>query len=298
MTSRPAAGSNEVDKNHFQEHEFAVDVDLRATPHQVTIIQLEPPESSLNPLSDTGIPGVDVIPYVFDETARRTFTVENKQGAAHTLLFLNANDEVLLRVSSETPTVTQVIPAGRYTIEVYHGGISRAQQLFIRPHNPILSTDCPNCDLRFADLHRADLRGGAFQSADLSHANLRQATLFGAQLADANLQAADLRGADLSPAFQAGRETPVKANLNHANLRAASLSRADLREADLREADLWRADLREAILFGVLLQNADLRSADLLGAHLSGADLSGADLSGAIWVDGRRCDEGSIGSCE
>ena len=114
MTSRPAAGSNEVDKNHFQEHEFAVDVDLRATPHQVTIIQLEPPESSLNPLSDTGIPGVDVIPYVFDETARRTFTVENKQGAAHTLLFLNANDEVLLRVSSETPTVTQVIPAGRY----------------------------------------------------------------------------------------------------------------------------------------------------------------------------------------
>ena len=88
MTSRPAAGSNEVDKNHFQEHEFAVDVDLRATPHQVTIIQLEPPESSLNPLSDTGIPGVDVIPYVFDETARRTFTVENKQGAAHTLLFL------------------------------------------------------------------------------------------------------------------------------------------------------------------------------------------------------------------
>jgi uncharacterized protein YjbI with pentapeptide repeats len=36
---------------------------------------------------------------------------------------------------------------------------------------------------------------------------------------------------------------------------------------------------------------------NLTGANLDGANLAGAYLSGAIWVDGKKCHEGSKGEC-
>ena len=62
--------------------------------------------------------------------------------------------------------------------------------------------------------------------------------------------------------------------------------------ADLRDAQLINVDLS-----GANLRYADLRQANLTGAHLQGADLTGARLDGAIWVDGRRCADGSEGQC-
>ena len=71
-----------------------------------------------------------------------------------------------------------------------------------------------------------------------------------------------------------------------------------LYHAKLSYLDLTGADLRGAALSGAKLRYATLRDADLKGALISGANFSGADLSGAIWVDGRRCPEGSIGTCK
>jgi hypothetical protein len=97
-----------------------------------------------------------------------------------------------------------------------------------------------------------------------------------------DLSGADLSGADLSDA-----------NLSGAKLSRAKLSRANLADADLRGADLRRANLANANLSG-----ADLDSADLSGANLSGADLSNGSFEGVTWIDGRKCEDGSIGVCK
>lgn len=102
------------------------------------------------------------------------------------------------------------------------------------------------------------------------------------------------------------------AHLSNARLMMARLAGVDLRRADMRFVDLTQADLAFAKLQGVDLTGASLRGADLSNANLSGADLSFADLTdvrldgsrldgarlrGAIWLDGRRCAETSLGVC-
>ena len=96
-------------------------------------------------------------------------------------------------------------------------------------------------NLRFENLHRADLRGANLYGAALYRADLRGANLYGADLHEADLRFADLHEADL---------------------RFADLHGADLREADLREADLYGADLHGADLYG-----ADMREANLDKAY-------------------------------
>ncbi len=113
-------------------------------------------------------------------------------------------------------------------------------------------------------------------AADLAEKDLSGARLRNTHLARSNFFAARLRGADLA----------------YSQLLLANLSYADLENADLKGANLKQADLRSANL-----RNADLSYADLTGARLGGAELAGANLENAIWIDGRTCPKGSIGSC-
>lgn len=110
------------------------------------------------------------------------------------------------------------------------------------------------------------------QRADLSEARLRNTDLLGSRLDDAQLADADLRYADLR--------------------------RARLDRANLRRANLTGAALQQAVLTGVNLEDADLSYANLTGAELAGARLQGTRLHRAIWIDGRVCATGSIGSCQ
>jgi uncharacterized protein YjbI with pentapeptide repeats len=96
-----------------------------------------------------------------------------------------------------------------------------------------------------------------------------------------DLTYADFRDADLS-----------HANLTGAALNWAALERANLTDANLSGATLTQVNLKNANLTGAILENADL-----FGANLSGATLADADLSGTVWIDGRRCKKGSVGSC-
>jgi uncharacterized protein YjbI with pentapeptide repeats len=52
------------------------------------------------------------------------------------------------------------------------------------------------------------------------------------------------------------------------------------------------ADLTRSTFFGANLENANL-----VGAVIDGATFSEAYLSGAIWINGRKCEAGSIGRC-
>ena len=126
---------------------------------------------------------------------------------------------------------------------------------------PARGVNWSNCDLQGADLNAVDLNGSLIRNANLSSALLFRANLQGADLAYSNLGLANLRMADL---------------------RSASLVGTNLRNSDMRGANLVRADLSYA---------------DLQGAQLVGVNFEGARLDKAIWVDGQRCAEGSVGGC-
>ena len=130
------------------------------------------------------------------------------------------------------------------------------------------------CDARAAP-------GVDWRSCRLDALDAERANLAGARLQNAKLSAARLLGARLT-----------ESDLSYADLSGASLGYADLRGARLLGTDLRRADLAYARLGG-----ADLAYADLTGANLGSADLAGARLDHAIWIDGRTCAPGSVGSC-
>ncbi len=95
--------------------------------------------------------------------------------------------------------------------------------------------------------------------------------------------------------------------LNESNLLGANLSGADMAYAEITKSDFSYANLEKVRLIGANLQSSDLRYANLKNADLSFADLSNVLLAGAnlsnvkfdntIWIDGRICKKGSIGTC-
>ena len=113
-------------------------------------------------------------------------------------------------------------------------------------------------------------------------------------------------GVDMHDASMASMRLD-KANLQGANLSGAILQLASLEAANLMLANMQGAHLHGVHFRGANLSLANLQNANLLDADLSNANLRGANLSGAIlikarfdnaiWVDGRRCGEGSIGDC-
>lgn len=131
--------------------------------------------------------------------------------------------------------------------------------------------DCTIAPGRGVNLARCPLDGLVASGLDLTGAILSNASLAGARLDRTVLEGADLRFAHLAAAQLA------YARAGHALLKGANLRAADLAYADLRGADLGYADLT--------------------GAVLGGALLDGTRLDQAIWVDGRRCAAGSVGTC-
>jgi hypothetical protein len=139
-----------------------------------------------------------------------------------------------------------------------------------------------NCLMEGVKLVTADLRGARLRNANMGGADLRGALLGGADIAYTNLVGAKLSGAEL------GQAAMVGANMRNADLSGANLQGTNLAYAILQGADLTNANLADA----------DLTNADLKGAHLKTARISGAKLDHAIWLDGRVCAQGSVGSCD
>jgi peptidoglycan-associated lipoprotein len=169
------------------------------------------------------------------------------------------------------------------------------------------SNNCPNCYLNNISWPNANLAQVDLSSAELYGANLSSANLFRANLSNANLYGINMSNAGLYNAnlSSAGAQVAVftNANLNSANLSnaaltGANLSSANLNNANLSNSDLVGANLASADLYGANLSNANVKRANLSGANLNGATLSGAIFDHAIWIDGDKCREGSIGMCK
>lgn len=76
------------------------------------------------------------------------------------------------------------------------------------------------------------------------------------------------------------------------------LSSANLANLDMYGANLPGANLAGANLADASFNDANLTDANMKGANIKGANFSGAKLSNAIWVDGKKCQSGSIGKCK
>jgi uncharacterized protein YjbI with pentapeptide repeats len=71
----------------------------------------------------------------------------------------------------------------------------------------------------------------------------------------------------------------------------------DLSWEDFEGANLEGANLKGADLTGVIFFNANLTGANLEGATVYRANFAEVNLENAIWIDGRKCKKGSIGTC-
>jgi uncharacterized protein YjbI with pentapeptide repeats len=79
--------------------------------------------------------------------------------------------------------------------------------------------------------------------------------------------------------------------------------KCDLSNVNLANLDMYGANLAGANLSGANLSEASFNDANLTGANLTGANIKGTNFSGAklsntIWVDGKKCQSGSIGKCK
>lgn len=131
------------------------------------------------------------------------------------------------------------------------------------------------------DCQAAPAPGINWNHCDFSGMNFDSVHLDGATLRNANLQGTSLRSARLR-----------NADFSYANLRSARLDRSRFDDAILRGANLSGASLMGANLAG-----ADLRYADLRDARLAGASLASARLDRALWTNGQRCGDESLGYC-
>ena len=133
------------------------------------------------------------------------------------------------------------------------------------------------------DLRSCDLRGAQLNKANMADALLGRTNLSGAHLYKANLSDAWLDNADMSNTML------EKAILDKAQLDDANLSRSDIKNATLKNASLYGANLSDARLIsadltGARLINADMSDTFLYSANLSEASINRANLNNA-WLE-------------
>ena len=81
------------------------------------------------------------------------------------------------------------------------------------------------------------------------------------------------------------------------NLYEANLEGGIFEKANFSSANLTRVNFKGASLIETNFNNSNLFEADLMGANILNANFEGANLNNAIWIDGEKCNFGSIGEC-
>lgn len=140
---------------------------------------------------------------------------------------------------------------------------------------------CSEADLSGRDLSGLNLTGGNFIRAKVDRANLSGSTLDRADFVLASAAGATFDGAAMD------RTDFTGTNLSNASLRNVNAPGLDISQANASGVNFSNANLSGAVA----------RGANLTGAVLAGATLTDVDFTGATWVDGKQCQEGSIGQC-
>ncbi len=84
----------------------------------------------------------------------------------------------------------------------------------------------------------------------------------------------------------------VRTNLYESNLEGGIFEKANF-----SSANLTRVNFKGASLIETNFNNSNLFEANFTGANILNSNFEGANLNNAIWVDGVKCNLGSIGNC-
>ena len=84
----------------------------------------------------------------------------------------------------------------------------------------------------------------------------------------------------------------VRTNLYESNLEGGIFEKANF-----SSANLTRVNFKGSSLIETNFNNSNLFEADFTGANILNANFEGANLNNAIWIDGKKCNLGSIGKC-
>lgn len=133
----------------------------------------------------------------------------------------------------------------------------------------------------------ANCEAPAAPGVNWSHCRLAGLQKLNQDFSAAIMESTDLSGANL-----------YASNLQRARLSYADLGGAHLRLVDFSQATLKGASLRNADLTQAIFTQADLSYADLTGATIDETEFRQAKLDNAIWIDGKKCQPGSIGECQ
>lgn len=82
------------------------------------------------------------------------------------------------------------------------------------------------------------------------------------------------------------------------NLYESNLEGGNFEKANFTSANLTRVSFKGASLIEATFKDSNLFEADFTGANILNANFEGANLNNAIWVDGSKCNLGSIGVCK
>jgi len=89
----------------------------------------------------------------------------------------------------------------------------------------------------------------------------------------------------------------VESSFIRTNLYESNLEGGIFEKANFSSANLTRVNFKGASLIETNFNNSNLFEADLTGANILNANFEGANLNNVIWIDGKKCNFGSIGKC-
>ena len=89
----------------------------------------------------------------------------------------------------------------------------------------------------------------------------------------------------------------VESSFIRTNLYEANLEGGIFEKANFSSANLTRVNFKGSSLIETNFTNSNLFEADFTGANILNANFEGANLNSTIWVDGKKCNFGSIGKC-
>ena len=89
----------------------------------------------------------------------------------------------------------------------------------------------------------------------------------------------------------------IESSFIRTNLYEANLEGGNFEKANFLSANLTRVNFKGSSLIETNFSNSNLFEADLTGANILNSTFEGANLNNAIWIDGLKCNLGSIGEC-
>jgi uncharacterized protein YjbI with pentapeptide repeats len=264
------------------EGDFAANPNLKTVPGAVVIVEMEDLNSPVRE-GDTGPIGEDIIPYTFNETAQRRFTIGDSSYFTMKLVSDSAGAVVVELVPNSTALVN--VPAGNYKMHLislvkYSDAEPEPQMVFIQKDNRdnpndlnmLLQTNkCTACDF-----YRVNLRGKVFPEVpklELTYSNFYYADLRETKMRKAEITSCLFSGTDMTGA-----------NLDSAFVMNTKFNSSELLSMSLNGTVMLRTNFDNSILGGTG-ENLNMGICNFSSCELSGLNIEGSNIYTCVFMN-------------